>query len=215
MEMYETEEEQIAALKRWWATNGTSIMIGAALGIGLILGWNYWKDYTQDRTSSASAMYEELLGAINGGKQESADKIAERLSAEYGNTSYANMSRLLQAKTKVQAGDLQAARALLLQVVAEAGSEMANVARIRVVRLMLATGEYEQGLQLIAEVDQASTESFAGQYDELTGDLYLALDRKGEARTAYQKALRSGYSSPLLQFKIDDLTAPELQESLK
>ena len=29
------------------------------------------------------------------------------------------------------------------------------------------------------------------------------------ARSSYQKALESGYRSPLLQLKIDDLTAPE------
>jgi predicted negative regulator of RcsB-dependent stress response len=47
------------------------------------------------------------------------------------------------------------------------------------------------------------------------GDLYVALDRTDEARSSYEKAKRNGLQSPLLQFKIDDLTAPEKLESIK
>jgi predicted negative regulator of RcsB-dependent stress response len=43
----------------------------------------------------------------------------------------------------------------------------------------------------------------------------VALDRLDEARTSYQKALKNGYQSPLLQLKIDDLTAPEKSEVKK
>jgi predicted negative regulator of RcsB-dependent stress response len=74
---------------------------------------------------------------------------------------------------------------------------------------MLANGEYEQGLALINDVDPATSSSFSGNYDELVGDLYVALDRLDQARTSYQKALENGYKSPLLQIKIDDLTALE------
>jgi predicted negative regulator of RcsB-dependent stress response len=74
---------------------------------------------------------------------------------------------------------------------------------------MLASGEYEKGLELINEIDPATSSSFSGNYDELVGDLYVALDRLDQARSSYQKALENGYKSPLLQIKIDDLTAPE------
>jgi hypothetical protein len=36
-----------------------------------------------------------------------------------------------------------------------------------------------------------------------------------QARTSYQNALRNGSKSPLLQLKIDDLTAPERVEAKK
>jgi predicted negative regulator of RcsB-dependent stress response len=64
-------------------------------------------------------------------------------------------------------------------------------------------------LQLINEVDPAVKAGFAASYDELAGDLYVAMDRLDEARTAYQNALNSGDQSPLLKIKIDDLTAAE------
>jgi hypothetical protein len=78
---------------------------------------------------------------------------------------------------------------------------------------MQATGDYEKGLQLLVEVDQSAVQAFAANYDELKGDLYVELERLGEARTAYQSALRAGARSPLLQFKLDDITAAEVVEN--
>ena len=80
---------------------------------------------------------------------------------------------------------------------------------------MLAHKEYEQGLELINKIDPASSASYSSNYDELVGDLYVALNRLDQARTSYQTALRNGSKSPLLQLKIDDLTAPERVESKK
>lgn len=213
MEIYDTEEEQIAALKRWWADNGKSTITGIVLGITCIVAWNFWQSYKTEQGYGASTMYEELLGAVNSDKLESAEKLAEALQQKYGSTAYAQYATLMRAKIQVKAGDLDAAKAILSQLAKEANSEISHVATIRLVRLMLATGEYEQGLQKIAEVDQSTAQDFSGSYDELTGDLYVALDRIAEARTAYQKALRSGHVSPLLQFKIDDLTSAEIEES--
>jgi len=64
-------------------------------------------------------------------------------------------------------------------------------------------------------VDAKAAASYSANYDELVGDLYVALDRLDEARTSYQNALRNGQPSPLLQFKIDDLTAQEKLETQK
>ncbi len=215
MEIYETEEEQLDAVKRWWKENGQSTIIGLVLGVAVILGWNYWQDHKKAQTEQASALYGQLIVAVGADKKDSAEKLAERIQSEYPKTEYAAYSSLLLAKLKVQQGDIPKAQALLKSIAAGTDKELSNVAKIRLVRLMLASGEYEQGLQLINDVDPATSSSFSGNYDELVGDLYVALDRLDQARTAYQKALENGYKSPLLQFKIDDLTSPEKVEVQK
>lgn len=215
MEIYDTEEEQVEALKRWWKENGTSTIAGLVVGIALILGWNYWRDYKKDQALQASALYDQLTKDANEGKNDSADKLAETLQQQFDATPYASYSGLVQAKVKVQQGDVAAAKQILEKIAKDSSKEVSNVAKLRLVRLMLASGDYEQGLKLIAEVDPSSTSSFSGNYDELVGDLYVALDRLDEARTSYQKALREGYQSPFLQAKIDDLTAPEIVENKK
>jgi len=209
VEIYETEEERLDAAKRWWKENGQSTIIGLVVGIAIILGWNFWQDHKKEQAGQASALYGQLIQAVAADKKDSAEKLAERIQQQYPKTEYAAYSGLLLAKIKVQQGDSAKAKAILKGIAAGSNKELSNIAKIRQVRLMLASGEYEQGLQLINDVDPATSSSFSGNYDELVGDLYVALDRLDQARTSYQKALENGYRSPLLQFKIDDLTAPE------
>jgi predicted negative regulator of RcsB-dependent stress response len=215
VEIYDTEEEQLDAVKRWWKENGQSTIIGLGLGIAVILGWNYWQEHKKAQAGQASALYSQLIQAIGADKKDSAEKLAERLKEQYPKTEYAAYSGLFLAKLKVQQGDVAKAQTILKEIAAGSNKELSNIAKIRQVRLMLASGEYEQGLQLINDVDPATSTSFSGNYDELVGDLYVALDRLDEARSSYQKALENGYKSPLLQFKIDDLTASEKIEIQK
>ncbi|MBE0469139.1 MAG: tetratricopeptide repeat protein [Methyloprofundus sp.] len=210
MEIYETEEEQVAALKDWWKANGSSVISGVVAAAIIIGGWNFWQSYQQDKVKQASAMYEQLLQAQAEDKTESVDKIATKLQAEFGSTAYGAYGLLFQAKEKVKQNDLSAAKAIFEQAIAATDDvEIKHVARTRLIRVLLAQQEYEQGLQIIADVDQSSLGGFAGIYDELKGDVYVAMGQVGEARTAYQSALQAGQSSPLLQFKLDDLTAAD------
>jgi len=215
VEIYDTEEEQVEALKRWWKENSTSIIVGLVVGIVMILGWNYWQDHKKAQSAQASATYDQLLKALDEDKKESAVKLAERMREQFKGTEYAAFSGLFEANLKTQQGDLAAAKQILKTLAAESNKQLSNIAKIRLVRLMLATGEYEQGLQVINDVDPKAAASYSANYDELVGDLYVALDRLDEARTSYQNALRDGQPSPLLQFKIDDLAAQEKLENQK
>ncbi len=215
MAIYDTEEEQLEALKSWWKENGLSSIIGVVIGIAVIIGWNFWRSNTQENAEQASNLYAQMVKAADENKTDSVVKLAERIQEQFKNTEYADFGGLLQAKFKVQQGDIAGAKDLLKQIAANSGKELSNIAKLRLARLMLASGEYEQGLQLISEVDPSTESSFSGNYDELTGDLLVALDRLDEARTSYEKALRSGQHSPLLKIKIDDLTAPEKIENQK
>jgi len=212
VEIYETEEEQVEALKRWWKVNGASVISGIVVAVVIILSWKYWENYQADLTIEASNLYGELLSAQKEGQTESALKIADRLVQQYETTPYAEFSVLFQAKIKVDNNDYDAAKVFLNKLVASAAGEINHIARIRLIRLFLATEEYDTGLQLIAEVNPTQAESFEGIYQELTGDLYVALDRRGEARTAYQNAVRKGRNTPLMQLKINDLTISEIIE---
>lgn len=214
MELYETEEQQVEALQKWWKENATSAMVGLGIGIAAILGWNYWQEQKKEQMGKASAVYDQLLKNVVENKTTEIDTVAGKLKTEFGSTEYATYSVLMQAKTKVEAGDLASAKELL-QGLANQSNDLSQLAKLRLVRLYLATGEFEKGLQLVGQVDPKKAAGFEGNYDELVGDLYVALDRIDEARTAYEKAIREGYNSPLLQFKLDDLTVPEKLEIIK
>lgn len=209
MELYETEEQQVEAIKKWWRENGQTVLIGITVGIAFILGWNYWQQYRKDQALQASGLYLQLQKAMAENQKDSVGELAGRIDSQFKGSDYAAFADLMQAKLKVQENDLPAAKQLLEKVMAGSNKELANIARIRLVRLMMANKEFEQGLRLVNAVDPTTSGSFSGIYDELVGDLYVALDRLDQARTSYQSAVRNGQDSPLLQMKIDDLTAPE------
>ncbi|OAI13697.1 hypothetical protein A1507_16565 [Methylomonas koyamae] len=209
MAIYDTEEEQLEQLKKWWEANQTSLIAGVATALVLVAGWNMWQNHQTNQRSQASQMYQQMLESAAKDNGESTEKLAERLPSEFPGTAYAHYANLQLAKAKVQKGDLEGAKAVLKQAIQTADSEpLKHVARLRLIQLMLASGQYEQGLQLIAEVDPAKAEGFSASYDELQGDLYVALDRMDEARSAYQSAIRTGQATPLTQFKLDDVAAP-------
>lgn len=210
-----TEEERLEAAQRWWKENGQSTIIGIIVGIIAILGVQYWQEYKHGQAEKASAIYADLLKAVDSNAKDSIEKLAVQLQTDYPKTDYALYSGLYQAQLKVQQNDLAGAKQILTKVGESSNKELSNIAKIRLVRLMLATKEYEQGLELINKIDPASSASYSSVYDELVGDLYVALNRLDQARTSYQTALRNGSKSPLLQLKIDDLTAPERVEAKK
>ncbi len=44
MEIYNSEEQQVEAIKRFWKENGTAIIAGVVLGLGGLYGWRYFQD---------------------------------------------------------------------------------------------------------------------------------------------------------------------------
>lgn len=209
MAIYDTEEEQLEQLKKWWDTNGTSLISGVVAAIVLIIGWNLWQNHRTAQSQQASLLYQNLLDAAAKNDNTGVEKLADQLTVEYGSSSYADYALLQKAKSKVSQGDLEAAKAILQQQIQKTASdELRHIARLRLVQLMLATGQHEEGLKLIAAVDPAKTGGFSASYDELSGDLYVAMDRLDEARNAYQNAIRTGQATSLAQFKLDDIAAP-------
>ena len=42
MELYNNENDQVDALKRFFAENGKALAVGVILGVGALVGWRYW-----------------------------------------------------------------------------------------------------------------------------------------------------------------------------
>lgn len=58
METFNNENDQVDALKRFFAENGKALAVGVILGIGALVGWRYWTSHQQDTARDASLAYE-------------------------------------------------------------------------------------------------------------------------------------------------------------
>lgn len=203
---YETEEQQIEAIKRWWKENGTMVIAGIVLGLGAIFGWRYYGNMQQQHNQMASAMYDNVMSSamLNSNLDEQQTRV-NKLMAEFEDTPYASLSALILAKQQVQQGELSQAAQQLEWVIKNAERpEVQHIARLRLIRVLYSSGKYDQALAL-AEIDYPA--SFAALYEELKGDLYVARGDLDQARAAYDSALLHSQDQPnrWLQLKRDDL----------
>ena len=85
MEIYENENDQVEAVKRFFAENGKALAVGVILGVGALIGWRYWNSHQVDSARSASLAYQNAVTAVSEGKPDSIPA-AEKFAAENKNT---------------------------------------------------------------------------------------------------------------------------------
>ncbi|WP_243689719.1 YfgM family protein, partial [Cronobacter sakazakii] len=61
MEIYENENEQLDAVKRFFAENGKALAVGVVLGIGALVGWRFWNGSQVDSAREASLHYQNVM----------------------------------------------------------------------------------------------------------------------------------------------------------
>lgn len=70
METYNNENDQVDALKRFFAENGKALAVGVILGIGALVGWRYWSSHQQDTARESSLAYENAISALKSNTPE-------------------------------------------------------------------------------------------------------------------------------------------------
>lgn len=223
MSVHLTEEEQLEVLKRWWKDYG-KLVIAAVIGaVVLYFAWGAWQDKQRVKAETASAKYESLLKLVNveQGKimsdadRTTAEHIANELKKDNPDSMYAFSSAFFLAKLAVNSGDLdKAAKELQWILSAKPDVATAQLAQVRLARVLVAKGAYPEALEQIGE---EPSKAFASEYAEVRGDILKAQGNRAAALTAYEKALAS--SDPqeqeramVLQMKADELKTPEVAQ---
>lgn len=186
MEGYESEKEQIEAIKHWWKANGKSIIVGGVIGVALVLGGRTWLSYQNKQAEIASEQYEQVLLEIKKGDNDAALKQGGSLLETFAKSSYAALTALELAKLKIDQADLEGARYYLQWVEDHTSSApLKDMARLRLARVLLAKGDNAGALQMVNKVDM---KTFAFTAQELKGDILMADGKRDEARAAYNAA---------------------------
>jgi len=203
---FETEEQQIEALKKWWKENGKQVIFGAVIGFALIGGWRYYLGYSVQQKSEASALFEQVIKDDAGAKQQADKKVIfDKIQKDYAGTAYLSSAGLVLAKHYYDSGEKTKAIDVLDQTIATAKQDiLITVAKERKARILIDLKKADEALLLLSDTVDAA---FQGIFEELKGDAYALKDDIESARKAYDKALilNSSGNKNLLQMKRDNL----------
>ena len=207
MDVYQTEDEQVEAIKKWLQENGKSVLFGVILGLVAIFGWRNWQSTNIEQAELASELYQSALVAINLDiKQDAQDKAMQILN-NHENTGYAVFARLILSYIDTENSDYDSAEENLKLALLQTDNEsLKHEINLRLVRIYIANNKLDQAMSLII---LKQSDNFNSQYNELKGDIYVLQGNNEEARAAYQLAITESQSSPfdpsLLTIKLDSL----------
>lgn len=204
MDIYQTEEQQVEAIKGYWAENGNMIIAGIVLGFVGFIGFNYYKDSKLADELAVSDSYQTLIE--NSAKDSKAfSENAAKFINENSTTSYVSLTALALAKEAANTQDWAVAQTQLNAAIASAPTDgIKGIASLRLARVQIELAQYEKAL---VTLDKPLPESFTAAVEEIKGDTYLLQGKKELARNAYQVAIAADglAGSPGLQMKLDDL----------
>jgi len=201
---YETEEQQVEALKKWWQENGRYLIAGVVLGLGILFGWNSWKNHKETQGMAASDLYSQLTKAVESSSLENAKAFEEKLMQDYDGTPYAALGALTMARLYVEQDNLAEAEAKLRWTMDNADElELKEVSRVRLAQVLVAAEKYDDVLSLLDDLPT----SYTSLTEELRGDVLRAQGKIDEARAAYDRALLTagGGGDEYLQLKREAL----------
>jgi predicted negative regulator of RcsB-dependent stress response len=199
--------EQSELVQKWLRENGLSIVVGIAIGLVGIFGWQQWRNHQARHEGEASQLYQQLRIAQAANKPELSTLIVDRLKKDYDKSPYAIFAVSDQARQQVQDKQLEKAEASLQWAQDHADQPaLKSLTELRVAQVQLARGNADATLNTLARIPASS---FQGLAQELRGDALVKLGRSDDARKAYQSALAAlGAEAPqrgALQIKLDDL----------
>ncbi|MBA2711808.1 MAG: tetratricopeptide repeat protein [Tatlockia sp.] len=212
---YMTEEEQLAAIKKWWTRHSNTLTIILSLILLAIAGYKYWNWHQDKVKSQASSAYERLMVAFSNKDDKGIQAYANQLINDYPKTVYADAARLAFAKLQVNEENYDKALESLEYVVKNSKmSALKQIARLRIARLLSSKKAYSEALTELSVVDD---KAYMPVVNELKGDIFTATGQFQQAVLSYKEAITevrtNGMGNLFLEMKTNELAA--LNQSLK
>ncbi len=217
---YQSDEEQVELLKNLWKDYGQPIIVGIAITLAAVSGYQYWQKTEQQNIAAASLLYQNLLNSVEPTltgrstttpeQQATTEHVVAALQKDHADSQYAKFAALFLAQQQVLANELAAARSSLEWVLAQKPSpEIKIMATVRLGRVLLSES-VDNSQQVLDSLNALPAGSaYLASIETAKGDAYLALGDRQQAQAAYRKALGAaeagGSERPMLQLKLDDL----------
>ncbi|WP_147199184.1 YfgM family protein [Pantoea sp. CCBC3-3-1] len=204
MEVYSNENEQVDALKGFFAQNGKALVVGVILGIGALAGWRYWSTHQDGSSREASARYQQVSTALDASKPETLNAAA-KFASENSNT-YGALASLDLAKRYVDSNQLDKAAAQLQSgLKATKDANLQAVLNLRLARIQL---QQKQPDDVLKTLDAIKGDGWTAIIADVRGEALLSKGDSKGARDAWSKGIASDASPALkemLQMKMNNL----------
>ena len=205
IEGYETEEQQVDAIKQWWKENGNTLIIGAVVGLAGLWGWRFYNDSVVEGQEKASAAYTDMLVKFDAQGSDADLGQIQSFISENSSSNYAVLASLLLAKEAVAKKDFELAKTQLMQL--QGQNEYAPldpVINLRLARVEVELGQLTEALATLALIAE---EGFIAKAEQIKGTVYLKQGDVNNARVAFQSAIDAsqGRVDPILQLQFDDI----------
>lgn len=183
------EQEQLDALKAFWARYGNLITWTLVLVLGGFAAWNGWNWWQREQGAKAGALFEELDRAVATGDLARVAQAQKDLQERFSKTVVAQHGALGASRLQAERGQADAAKASL-KWAAENGpdAELRVVARLRLAGSQADAKQFDEALKTLSEIDAGRAASFAALIEDRRGDVLQAQGKKAEAVAAYQRA---------------------------
>ena len=164
------EQEQLDQLKAFWAKWGnllTWVLIAVLAAYAAWNGWNYWQ---RRQALEASALFEELERASKAGDHARVERAFADMRAQQPKAALTAQGAFLFAKSQVDLGKPDAARAALEHVAASSGDEGHQaLARLRLAALLIEAKNLDAAL---AQLNAKAPAPFMPLFDDRRGDVF-------------------------------------------
>ncbi|WP_137297332.1 tetratricopeptide repeat protein [Psychromonas sp. SP041] len=211
IEGYETEEQQVDAIKKWWSDNGTMLVVGAVIGLAGLWGWRYYGETVSTSQEQASTEFAQVLVKYDAKGEEHSTTEMQTFIADNKGNSYATLAAMLLAKEAVQAGDFALAKTQLTDLLASNEYAPLNpVIELRLARVNAELGDYDAALSTLNNITE---EGFLIKANQSKGAVYLKQGNIESARASFQAAVDAseGRVDPILQLQLDDLAVAKVE----
>ncbi|HKN02494.1 MAG TPA: YfgM family protein [Buttiauxella sp.] len=206
MEIYENDNEQVDAVKRFFADNGKALVVGVVLGIGALVGWRYWNNHQAESSMASSLEYQTVTQAVRA-DQPATLSAAEKFAANTKNT-YGALASLEIAQKYADNNDLAKAAAQLQQGLSSTSDEnLQALINVRLARVQIQQKQIDAALKTL---DSVKGEGWVAIIADLRGEALLSKGDKQGARDAWSKGSQTDASPALremMQMKINNLSS--------
>lgn len=188
------QQEQVDALKHFWARFGKLIIVGTLIALLCVAAWMGYRYWRTQQSEQAAKTFDKLEQSIQSKDEKAVQTLLAQLKTDSPSTALAQQGAMLSAKYFYDNGKPDMARDALQWVLSkndEYGYQ--SVVRMRLAGILAEEKKYDEAVALLG---QGIENEFQALVDEQRGDIYLLQGKTEDAKKAYQSAYEGQKDNP-------------------